>query len=1835
MNPRLSAARRLFCGVAALCASYGMAEARIESFSPTGFSKDVRQVAVRFSEPMVALGDPDRSDPFSVKCAIPGTGRWIDERHWVYDFEYEVPGAERCTFTLGRGVRSLSGEAVAGPRERSFHTGGPTIVAHRASRWSAPIDERQVFLLALDARADEQSIERHARCRVAGQADTIAVDVVAGSKRTEILDALRDNEIDFVDELVERAISHLPKEDGVDLRALAMQRIVMVRCRTPLPNGARMELVWGAGVAGVNGLASPRDQVLEFTVRPAFRANVECSATWQGRCLGAIAVTFTAPLSVQSMERVRLLDDEGTALSPDFEPQRIHFDTVLDGASYRIEVDGPIADIDGRPLANAAEFPLDISTERLLPGAVLGHRLIVPSGATAPLLLRRPPYAVNGRRLGVADESEIASWITKTEDHRDQPRAPWGGRESSLLAEAEQATRPFELRPLDAPFQVAGVPLAEPGLQVLELTLPPTARVPVERYVAGTASATRLAVHFQLGQESSLVWVTGLDDAEPVAGATVRITDGCTGQALAEGLSDLDGLARFPTVLPDVDCDRPFYLVTARKDGDIALLPSNRPWEKNAGHWPLRVHTVLDRSLFQPGQTVSMKHILRLATSAGFELPDVSDREAVLSIWHRGTGRVHEEVIDVDDRGTALSTFDLPDDAKLGRYDVRVAVDGVGEPRAGFRVERFRVGTLRAAVAVPTEPIVTPASVPIDVHVEHLAGGGAAHLPVVVRATVEERYNDDFSEPEPTTVSRTVRATLDEAGRARIVIPDIPRVRDGGVLAVEMDYRDDNGETRTTSGGHVELWPAAVRLEVNDGDDEESLRAAHIRAYDTSGATVPGIAVNAEFVLSTWVPRIGRLPGGFRAEGYETVWRWEGTCSGTTDDDGTLVCPLPAHLDGGALVRATAQDGDGNSTRASGWAGVPKRARVLKLAEDGPFSPGDTVRINTALPEGRFTALVTVQREGILDAFVRRLSGPDAVVEVPVRANYAPNVGVSVVAIGAAEAETPPLDSGLETTSATATLQLHGAPERFRGFFYVEVTSAGSALEVTVEPERETYRIRERARVRLRVADPAGVARGDADVALVAVDEGLLELWPNTSWNLLDAMMAHRRVDVWSFSSLDEMTGSLTLGTDRDTAMLGRPISRESPPMYYMEPDPPPQNPDTFRRERFEPLLLWHGRVPIGEDGGAEVDVPLNDLVTSFRIVAVATAGANLFGTGETTIRATQDLVLRSGLPSIVREGDRFDATFTVRNATDAEHTVDVTARADGLPRLQRRTLTLPAGASKEAIWRVTVPVGIDRLDWDVTAETAAARDRLAAHQTVLPPVPVRVEQATLVQLEGRQTLPVAPPAAALPDRGGVAVALRRSIAGGLGAMRDYMAQYRYTCFEQRASVAVALNDAARWSMLMSDIGNSMDDQGLVKYFPSSRLRGSTVLTAYVLTIADAAGLAIPEDYRKRMVRGLSSYLRDATRRRGNLARASSTVTKLTALAALARHDAVDRWLFELFERAFGTDLDLNLLPTSALLDWIDVLDRVSPTHADLGAAKSILRTRLNLQGTSLAFSTEDRDRLWSFMVSVDSNAARTVASLIDDPDWRADLPRMMRGLLGRQQRGRWQTTVANAWGAIATARFAAAFEATPVSGTTVVRLGSAEHRTAWQRKEPPATVEIPWPAASTLRLDHEGTGAPWGLVEFRAAMPRRDPVARGYRITRDVAAIHRQGGRTWRRGDVAGVVLDIDADRDMTWVVVEDPLPPGAVVLGSGLGGDSDMLRGVGEYGDGWPVYTERDLDSYRAYYRYVPKGRLSLRYNVRYNTAGRFTLPPTRVEAMYAPEMHAERPVKPITIR
>jgi alpha-2-macroglobulin len=194
----------------------------------------------------------------------------------------------------------------------------------------------------------------------------------------------------------------------------------------------------------------------------------------------------------------------------------------------------------------------------------------------------------------------------------------------------------------------------------------------------------------------------------------------------------------------------------------------------------------------------------------------------------------------------------------------------------------------------------------------------------------------------------------------------------------------------------------------------------------------------------------------------------------------------------------------------------------------------------------------------------------------------------------------------------------------------------------------------------------------------------------------------------------------------------------------------------------------------------------------------------------------------------------------------------------------------------------------------------------------------------------------------------------------------------------------------------------------------------------------------------------------------------------------------------------------------------------------------------------------------------------------------------------------------------------------------TTAALGGESRRVEWVSSQRGRVLPFPWPAAADeLTVAHEGVGRPWVTIETQAAIPLREPLSSGYRIARTMTPVERKDPRRWSRGDIARVRLTIEAQADMAWVVIDDPIPAGASHLGRGLGGESAIAAG-GETPEGraWPAFEERAFDGFRAYYRYLPKGTLVVEYTLRLNQAGRFVLPGTRVEALYAPEMFGELP-------
>ncbi|MBV9889267.1 MAG: alpha-2-macroglobulin, partial [Rhizobacter sp.] len=1106
-------------GTALALASTGAFAVAVVAVTPQGEVAQVRQVTVKFGEAVVPFGDPRLGDPFAIACRganVPaGSGRWANDRVWLYDFREPLGPGTTCTAVLradwkpaakaGAAAAPASGPsatAVTGTTRFAFSTGGPAVIAVQPAGGSE-IDEDQHFLLRLNGAAVETSVAANAWCEVEGIGERLPLVVVGGDVRAQIL-----------------------KARGVQTAA---ERTLVARCERPLPNRAAMRLVWGKGVAAANDpkIVTSVEQRFRFTVRPAFTADFTCERERASApCLPIrpMTVRFAAPVARELAAQVRLRLAGGERLAPVFEKDDQSSDVtevsfpkpLADNATFSVEMPPALRDLAGRPLANAAAFPLKVQTG---PAPPIAKFAAAPFGivernadAMLPVTLRhvqadlrapagaasQPGGQVRVKRL--TSDEDILAWYARLQKYHETqltarevglPQQQWtvveeekdvkgrtirrrvermvATREVSLLAREADARR-LELPMLAGgdprPFEVVGIPLSQPGYHVVEIESLRLGEALLDKrapmYVRTGALVTNLGVHFKHGRENSLVWVTTLDRGKPVEGAAVVVHD-CNGRTLWSGRSDAKGLAVVARVLdeePEHCLADGGYFVTARSasSGDVAFVFSS--WQKGIEPWrfhvptgrgnepELRASTVFDRTLLRAGETVSMKHFARIETSQGLASVPSERMPTRVRIVHQGSG---QEVVfplrwTVNGR-SATTTWNIPPAAKLGVYEVVLERDGDMPGAAGsrrddmrertwtsgnFRVEEFRLPLVDARLSGPKAPAVAASAVALDVQMSYFSGGPVAQAALRGSALLRTRspaftgYDEfSFDPPRDPNEQEAGESDVGERDDGRLVADKVPLVTDrNGVatfaveslpaasrpasLDAEITFNDPNGEVQTAAT-RVDLWPSAVVVGVkasrwasNRGRVQFS-----VVTLDTQGKPIKGQSVAVRGRVTQVITTRKRLVGGFYAYDNRTEVKELGRlCSATSDERGLVLCEANLETAGQVELIARASDAQGHPAEAAASLWITKQGelwfaqdnddRIDVLPEKKRYEPGETARLQVRMPFREASALVAVEREGVIATQVVTLRGDDPTVELKIEPTWGPNVYVSV-----------------------------------------------------------------------------------------------------------------------------------------------------------------------------------------------------------------------------------------------------------------------------------------------------------------------------------------------------------------------------------------------------------------------------------------------------------------------------------------------------------------------------------------------------------------------------------------------------------------------------------------------------------------------------------------------------------------------------------------------------------------------------------------------------------------------------------------------------------------------
>ena len=171
-----------------MSAAFNVHAFQVSSLSPQGEVAQVRQLVVNFDEAAVNFGDPKAAAPLTVSCSdeahLQGSGRWVNEREWAFEFSRDLPPGLRCEVKLAAALQSVKGAKLSGAGSYQFNTGGPfvtnmlpsygainTNIFHRPAQWPRhPSQRAGQYVVSVD-----------------GLGERVPVKLIDGKERADLL----------------------------------------------------------------------------------------------------------------------------------------------------------------------------------------------------------------------------------------------------------------------------------------------------------------------------------------------------------------------------------------------------------------------------------------------------------------------------------------------------------------------------------------------------------------------------------------------------------------------------------------------------------------------------------------------------------------------------------------------------------------------------------------------------------------------------------------------------------------------------------------------------------------------------------------------------------------------------------------------------------------------------------------------------------------------------------------------------------------------------------------------------------------------------------------------------------------------------------------------------------------------------------------------------------------------------------------------------------------------------------------------------------------------------------------------------------------------------------------------------------------------------------------------------------------------------------------------------------------------------------------------------------------------------------------------------------------
>ena len=227
-------------------------------------------------------------------------------------------------------------------------------------------------------------------------------------------------------------------------------------------------------------------------------------------------------------------------------------------------------------------------------------------------------------------------------------------------------------------------------------------------------------------------------------------------------------------------------------------------------------------------------------------------------------------------------------------------------------------------------------------------------------------------------------------------------------------------------------------------------------------------------------------------------------------------------------------------------------------------------------------------------------------------------------------------------------------------------------------------------------------------------------------------------------------------------------------------------------RQFFPETLLWLPEVETDANGHAQIDVPIADSITTWRVSVVASDQRGNLGSAQVGLRVFQDFFIEPDLPRFLTVDDEIDVPVSIFNYLDEPQSIALElAPADWFELRDDGASTLTVDVAANEVTVAYIPIRVvqhgDGL-LEISATGSAMSDAVARPVQILPngKAQSNVQSGTLAA--GFHTINVDVPPSALDGTANVTVRFFPGIESELLQGLDGMLQAPYGCFEQTSS---------------------------------------------------------------------------------------------------------------------------------------------------------------------------------------------------------------------------------------------------------------------------------------------------------------------------------------------------------------------------------------------------------------------------------------------------------------